>query len=378
MNCDKGSNQPAPYVYIKGFGVGDATTYDFGPITVAFDESKKTYTFEDTCVRRFLKYRIGYFKDFNIEWKLSLDNQNWVDAGTSNNTIYIVLDKPAPENSKGFDYLETIFYTSCKYAKGVKTGKVLFNVMKGVFASRQVKRIDGTPLHYYKNWSNVIIQTNELIKEKDGQCIAWMKFFMDCHRIHGIKENNYLGNDSVQMKDKYIGWIAVVQTKDYNNAREYFYCPFWKLKEPANNPKIFPYTYINVWDASKIGFNSKQPYYKNSNGEWKYAWSSEGAEYLCCDSTSNSVICSQNNQCPKSRFDNHQFVYMYGQYFDPSYGVEYLPPSNGDDFPLSDDMKRVVQKAVVALIVLPDSNRTNDLIRVPRGIDIKITLYHTY
>lgn len=377
MNCDKGPNQPAPYVYIKGVGVGHAATYDFGPITVAFDKSKKTYTFEDTCVKRFVKYQIGYFKDFNIEWKISLDNQTWFEAGTSRNTVYVLLDKPAPENSEGFDYLETIFYTSCKYGKGVQTGGILFNRMKAVFSSKQVKRVDGEPLYYYKDWNNAIIKTNEFIKKKDGQCIAWMKFFMDCHRIHGIKENDYLGNHHSLFKDKYIGWIVVVQAKNVEEDKETFYCPFWKLKEPANNPKIFPYTHINVWDASKMGFNSTQPYYKD-NGKWKYAWILAGAEYLCCDSTSNSTICSQNNQCPKSRFDNHQFVYMYGQCFDPSYGIEYLHPSNGSNFPDTDDMKRVIQKAGIALIVKKDINQKLDLIRQPRGIDIIIDMYHSY
>lgn len=69
---------------------------------------------------------------------------------------------------------------------------------------------------------------------------------------------------------------------------------------------------------------------------------------------------------------------MYGQCFDPSYGIEYLHPSNGSNFPDTDDMKRVIQKAGIALIVKKDINQKLDLIRQPRGIDIIIDMYHSY
>lgn len=41
-------------------------------------------------------------------------------------------------------------------------------------------------------------------------------------------------------------------------------------------------------------------------------------------------------------------------------------------------MKRVIQKAGIALIVKKDINQKLDLIRQPRGIDIIIDMYHSY
>jgi hypothetical protein len=104
---------------------------------------------------------------FKIDWEISIGGGGWSLFGSTNHTVCITHADPASTLSSR---QETLFTLACRNAKG-KTQ--LTDITSGIwsdFTDRDVRRVDGTQLTYYKSYTCSVLTSEELIKQGDGQC----------------------------------------------------------------------------------------------------------------------------------------------------------------------------------------------------------------
>ena len=136
------------------------------------------------------------------------------------------------------------------------------------------------------------------MKNGDGDCYAWAKFFIDIFKVQGIQEENNLVT---------IGTV---------NPNEGFVIKHWTFPSLGNS-RYPAYPYMNL-PALPVG----TAWIGNTSYNWRY----EYVPYA-------SGVPGQGNPKPPSLFHRHVVVSMNGQYYDPSYGLTY---TNLQDF--SDQM----------------------------------------
>lgn len=247
------------------------------------------YTVEPVALG-FLPDKVQYFEKFRVKWEWSMSedgNGVWEEAGISENTLYVTLQKPKLEEPiKGYAYFHTLIDIGCKQANGATDFASLLAGVWGHFSGRSVKRVDGTLLTYYGNWAggNLATTTASMLLDNDGMCMAWTRLFLDVLKVQGLKE-----------EDNFI----VVRPRASNG----FFVKNWVVYSgngTSGNP-LYPYKNIK-------GI----PFYAGNNYNWDYA-----EVYI------GQPMPSQNNVNPQSDFGSHIFARVNGVLYDPSYGVVY-------------------------------------------------------
>jgi hypothetical protein len=156
------------------------TTASHDPVSGPFD------TYDELTVTGFAAaddFAAGanYFSAFDLIWEISINGGvTWIQAGASSNPLYLTFRQPTAK------LFRTVLHIGS--TTGGQTVTEVFDGIWGVFADRTVKRWDGgEPLKYYEteNGSNVGY-TDGLLAVGEGQCHAWVTFFMDTVKAQGL------------------------------------------------------------------------------------------------------------------------------------------------------------------------------------------------
>ena len=216
----------------------------------------------------------------------------WCDISPS-----IKLTPKAENQTNPYDYLwyHTLLHIGCEKGSGATDISTLFSGVWNHIKNRNVTRAhDGAALQYYGSWVCQNFTTGALIKNKDGQCGAWAAFLLDILKAQGFQET--------------INYFQITPMPDFGDG---FYVKTWSFSGAGTSgDSEFPF--LNVWSAEPPYFVPTGPF------DWSYA-----------EVTETSPLPGQNQPSPQSRFLNHQFARVLGQYYDPSYGVQYPSQSNG-------------------------------------------------
>ncbi len=169
-----------------------------------------------------------------------------------------------------------------------------------------------------------------MLKNGDGQCGSWAKFFIDLRKVHGIDVPNEYVIFRPSADDGFL-----VKNWDFNGA---------------GTSGVAGYPYLNIPDAPFPGENSYS---------WKFA-----------EVTDQNGIPGQGNPNPASLFGNHQVV-IDGQYYDPSYGKKFASLKDIDDNTI-DGYFRVVPAAINEPDFNLDLNGDGD--KTDMGVQINVFL----
>ena len=231
--------------------------------------------------------QVGFFDPMLIKWNVSMTSGGekvWLDGGTSSNQAYVTLGDPLTTT------YHTLAHLGCKNAKDETSVQNCTAKIWNEFTDRDVRRVDGARLTYYKSYRCTNTTTKGLLASCDGQCGAWAKLFIDIRKVQGIDD-----------KDEYVVFSPI---PPQGVSRDYvgFLVKNWTFSGTGRSG-YSDYPYLNV--LSDTDFISSTEY------QWKYS-----------DVSDATGIAGQGNENPASLFNNHQVV-IDGKYYDPSYGVQY-------------------------------------------------------
>ena len=231
--------------------------------------------------------QVGFFDPMLIKWNVSMTSGGekvWLDGGTSSNQAYVTLGDPLTTT------YHTLAHLGCKNAKDETSVQNCTAKIWNEFTDRDVRRVDGARLTYYKSYRCTNTTTKGLLASCDGQCGAWAKLFIDIRKVQGIDD-----------KDEYVVFSPI---PPQGVSRDYvgFLVKNWTFSGTGRSG-YSDYPYLNV--LSDTDFISSTEY------QWKYS-----------DVSDATGIAGQGNENQASLFNNHQVV-IDGKYYDPSYGVQY-------------------------------------------------------
>jgi hypothetical protein len=310
------TQNPPSKIWIRGthekLNSGDVR-YFFAPKEVQFSIGTEIEYPTTESDKAFLANKINHYDyNFIIKWEYSLSsNGPWKFAGESVNPVYVTLKPPISKNpGNGYDYFQTLIHIGCKYGVGSSSYTSMFFKIRNYFNARNVLRCDQIPMQYYGFWTCVNITTRSLIGANDGQCGSWARLFIDIFKMQGFQTtNNYI----------------IIKPKNDNG----FYVKTWKFSDnpgSSGNPNN-PYLNRSFVPSSS---NVYEPYFPTGGFNWQVSSNPESPQ-VTDDTPGSSPLPGQNNPHPQSRFGNHQFIKMFGIYYDPSYGVSYSDISKIDE-----------------------------------------------
>jgi len=260
---------------------GDIVTMPVTESTTALPNTIKYYNKADSTA-------------FKLDWQMSVDGgTTWATINSTKHTVYVTLADPASSLSSS-NYFESVFEIGCREANGM-SGSATDSTVKGVvtdaifgdFASRNVKRVDGTQLTYYHVYTTPVTTTAGLLSTGDGECGSWTSLFLDIRKAQGITDtSDYVKIEAITGD----GFIV-------NN---------WTFSGSGNSGDTdYPYLNLPVTPLSTAFIGT-------SSYNWLYA-----------EVTDATGIPGEGNANPASWFENHQMAYVNGQYYDPSYGIKH-------------------------------------------------------
>ena len=264
-------------------------------------------------------------KAFKLDWEIKVGDSDWAQVASTKHQVYLTLNDPVTAMRQ-----ETLFYLSAKNADGVAQEAAVTTSIWNEFTDLDVRRIDGTQLTYYKSFQCNNVETESLLKNGDGQCGSWAKFFIDLRKVHGIDVPN-----------EYVVFRP--------SADDGFLVKNWNFNG-AGTSGVAGYPYLNIPDA---------PFPSANSYSWKFA-----------EVTDQNGIPGQGNPNPASLFGNHQVV-IDGQYYDPSYGKKFASLKDIDDNAI-DGYFRVVPAAINEPDFNLDLNGDGD--KIDMGVQINVFL----
>lgn len=261
-------------VKVRGSGSGFSFASTDAPV------SSGTVTVSDWAADKAFANTVDIFDPMDLLWEVSVDGgTTWTSGGTSSNQTYITLGSPATTT-----IYHTLAQIGCQNAKGQNAEAQTIVKVWGAFTGRDVRRIDGTRLTYYADYTTTNVTTASLLTNGDGQCGAWAKLFLDMLKVQGIDQAN-----------EYI----IFQPMNSSG----FLVKNWNIPAAGGISGVPGYPFLNVQDNPLVGKTSYN---------FKYA-----------QVTDQAGIPGQGTANPASLFGNHQIVKLDGIYYDPSYGVTY-------------------------------------------------------
>ena len=247
---------------------------------------------------------------FTLNWEMSTGgNQNadssWYPIGQTPHTVYVTLKDPKTTLRQ-----ESLFYISCQAADTEdKMNNVPERVWTG-FEGRNVCRVDGEQLTYYKKYGNGIRTTADLLAGGDGECDAWTYLFLDALKIQGFefKKNNFcrirpLRSDANPQVGSGMDTGFMIST--------------WQFGEPNVKHTSAPHRYKNT-PVRVSWFNASRTDY-----EWEFP--------AVVNYTAGTP--GQGNGKPQALFPVHYMAYVIvtvngrtkEMFYDPSYGKKFDP-----------------------------------------------------
>ena len=256
-----------------------------------------------TCTGKLSPDAIKYYdktgkeaQPFQLNWSISFDSgSTWHYAGNTKHTVYVTAAA-----AQGALRQETLFYHGCKYADGKSSTSTMISEIWKPFAARDVKRVDGTQLTYYKTSYDASVfsgSTSGLLALGDNKCGAWARFFLDILLVQGFRQDNNLAVIVPPNEDDHYGFIVKNWTFTGSGT---------------SGSSAYPYMNRVAPQAPYVGTNG-------------YLW--VGAPEV--DYTSGTA--GQGNGKPSALFINHALAVVNGVYYDPSYGVTYPNLQGFDD-----------------------------------------------
>jgi hypothetical protein len=202
-----------------------------------------------------------------IAWEAQPPGEPWSAAGSSANTLYVVLGDPT-----GTPAYWTLLHISCIAARGATTARQLVERTFGPFPSRRLtRRRDGQGLTYWNPDTTTATNTQELLARADasGQCGSWSELLVDMYKVHGVSDGEK---------------VLIVRTvPEWRASRTGFLVKNWTFNGRGSLPA--PFTH-RMWTECV-----KQP-----------------------------GIPGQRSANPPPAFYNHFIVRCFGKFYDPSYG----------------------------------------------------------
>ncbi len=218
----------------------------------------------------------------------------WLYAGTTWNHVYITWNDPNlphydPATDSTTDLWETLLAIGCGAADGtggtVGTDDMtaLDTIWDNGIEGRSVKRVDGTPLHYYDPWVTNVVTTHDLLTTGDGQCGSWASLFIDVLKAQGI----YTDYSNATSPTYYHDYVFVKPASGYADG---FIVKNWTFSGPGiSGVPGFPYLNIPAGNPlDPVALNNYQWLYSQVRDQWG--------------------VPGQNNSNPRSLFRNHQIV----------------------------------------------------------------------
>jgi len=234
---------------------------------------------------------------------LSFDGGNsWVQAGTSDNPMYVTAGIPIPDPNSGKLYYtvveQAVLHTIGDFSQTdivAGTWSAFTGLNKTTGVNSNFQRADGTPLQYYGNYdpSTYEPDTNNttvgaLLQDGNGQCSTWAGLFLDMLLVNGV----VVPND----------YIVVSTT-----SGEGFLVNNWSFVGKGVDSRVTPrYPYVIIpaqTVTNQLGDPVDLPGF--------------------ADAIDDPGVVGQNSANPDSLFGNHQLVQINGVLYDPSYGVTY-------------------------------------------------------
>lgn len=137
---------------------------------------------------------IDLISSHKIGWQVSTDEQNWFDAGESENKIYVIYAAPVANK-----LYETLLDIACRNAKGQDQTNLIVDKIWEDFSSPtpsyptspSVKRVDGKAMKYWLNHQLGVNPPQNLAgmladADGNGSCIAWSQLFHETLDAVGI------------------------------------------------------------------------------------------------------------------------------------------------------------------------------------------------
>ena len=242
---------------------------------------------------------------FNIAWEFYTNyignDPNWKSAGTTKHTVYLV--KAVPLTTAKSLMCETLFNIGCRKADGLTDPTAIVNAIYGEFTDQKVARVepskgtlrksmsiehpeDDEEMTYWGNPTQDYFTTIDLLKEADGKCGAWARFFMDVLRAQGITGAELYvlkapSPNSTQLAADYLSEIG--------------------LNLSPSPPQDFtPLLLVNDWTLFEPSPGNGNP------SKFRH--------------TDNPGVAAQGNTLPRSYFQDHDVVCYGTKFYDPSYG----------------------------------------------------------
>ncbi len=239
--------------------------------------------------------KIEYYIDFSIVHNSAnasgIEHSNYISSYTDIG-VYMCKDEPKSSryNTPGITKLkhETTYHIACTAVQGMSIETDYLKINTAIwqkFVELEVARKNGDKLHYYQNHEIRNTTTDTLLRDKDGQCSAWTKFFLDCLKVHGFKESeNYV---TVRNIKKFNGGGVLVSKWDFPqgptslNIQDVYATPI----EPIYN--------VNVPNSDISG----SPQWRPEKHYWYYK-----------EVEPKDTMPGQNNSTTPKSFYNHQFA----------------------------------------------------------------------
>lgn len=239
---------------------------------------------------------VDYEEAMEIHWTISApeaaQGTDQVDAGRSANELYVLLN--APIESQGRSLWHSLVHLACAYSKGQDDP---LDVFEGIWSRFDIdenhsgiSNRKGLPIAYYSDWLVEHYETRDLLAHRDGQCGAFARLLLECLRVHGIAE----------------GEFVVVESP----LAEFILIEKWKYDETGSGGDPL-YTHVNT----HLHIDIDPPLFGIYNDS-TYLW-------LSSEVTSEDGWPGQSKANPLSIFENHQFIKFNQNYYDPSYGTSY-------------------------------------------------------
>ena len=267
-------------VYIKGDGPDGM---EFPVVQDTLNGGAVTAALQSDILPDYVEYWDS--SEFQVTWFYARNADGpWYEAGTSQNQLYVTLGPPKTSLMNPSPVYHTLIHLGSKNARVENSESLVVDKIWDEFTDRNVRRMDGEQLRYYHDWKHTPddfhppTTTAGLLKEADGDCAGWAKFFIDMLEVQGISS----GHREVVEKD-----YPRIGGKNYEHG---FVVKEWEFIGPGMSPDTAPYVYTAELDAFPLSPNV-------NHGQ------------------------AQGNNDPPYQFFTHYIVTYGDLYYDPSYGT---------------------------------------------------------
>lgn len=257
-----------------------------------------TVTITDVSVTLNNFNKVRCITNLKIDWSLGDGDDNIAGScalGSSTHQVYVTLANPNP----AVKMHHTTVHVACDALKGETSSQNMTSKIWAKFTQKNIGNHKGSALHYYDDWQTQNDTTISLLKNLDGTCDAWVKFFIDLHRVHG--------NTSLTSYLTYR--VGSCGLRYHPNG---FMIKKWDTQSQTGTTQGYPCknTYLGSDLNGHILTSS-------------YNWQSADITDVVDSRSDNPSYSGQNVDNPVSHFGNHKFVKVGTTYFDPSYGKSY-------------------------------------------------------